>query len=122
MAAPLEMTSESAAPEAILEGVGGEAIEGRSLGRIAWMRLKRDKVAMGGGIFILFLILVAVFGPYLVQDPTVYHNTLIDPTFSRPKGPLGGISLAHPFGIEPVTGRDLLEGAVTGNFDGRGGQ
>ena len=35
MAAPLEMTSESATPEAILEGVGGEAIEGRSLGQIA---------------------------------------------------------------------------------------
>jgi ABC-type dipeptide/oligopeptide/nickel transport system permease subunit len=114
MAAPLEMTSESAAPEAILAGVSGEAIEGRSLGRIAWMRLKRDKVAMGGGIFILFLILVAVFGPYLVQDPTVYHNTLIDPTFSRPKGPLGGISLAHPFGVEPVTGRDLLARVVVG--------
>jgi peptide/nickel transport system permease protein/oligopeptide transport system permease protein len=108
------MTSESAAPEAILAGVSGEAIEGRSLGRIAWMRLKRDKVAMGGGIFILFLILVAVFGPYLVQDPTVYHNTLIDPTFSRPKGPLGGISLAHPFGVEPVTGRDLLARVVVG--------
>ena len=114
MAAPLEMTSESAAPEAILEGVGGEAIEGRSLGRIAWMRLKRDKVAMGGGIFIVFLILVAIFGPYLVQDPTIYHNSLIDPTFSRPKGAWGGISLAHPFGVEPVTGRDMLARIVVG--------
>jgi peptide/nickel transport system permease protein/oligopeptide transport system permease protein len=114
MAAPLEMTPESAAPEAILEGVSGKEIEGRSLGRIAWMRLKRDKVAMGGGIFILFLILVAVFGPYLVQDPTVYHASLIDPTFSRPKGAWGGISLAHPFGVEPVTGRDVLSRVVNG--------
>src|SRR5215510_2827272 len=114
MAAPLEMTPESAAPEAILEGVSGKEIEGRSLGRIAWMRLKRDKVAMGGGIFILFLILVAIFGPYLVQDPTVYHAGLIDPTFSRPKGPWGGISLAHPFGVEPVTGRDVLARVVNG--------
>jgi len=114
MAAPLEMTPESAAPEAILEGVSGEAIEGRSLGRIAWMRLKRDKVAIGGGIFILFLILVAVFGPYLVQNPDVYHANLIDPTFSRPNGAWGGISVAHPLGVEPVTGRDVLSRVVNG--------
>ena len=114
MAAPLEMTSESAAPEAILEGVSGEAIEGRSLGQIAWMRLKRDKVAIGSGIFIIFLLLVAIFGPYLVQDPTAYHANLINPTFSRPIGPWGGISLAHPLGVEPVTGRDVLARIVNG--------
>jgi len=114
MAAPLEMTSESAAPEAILEGVGGEAIEGRSLGRIAWLRLKRDKVAIGGGIFILFLILVAIVGPFLVQNPDIYHPNLINPTLSRPYGTLGGVSLAHPLGVEPVTGRDMLARVVNG--------
>jgi ABC-type dipeptide/oligopeptide/nickel transport system permease subunit len=114
MTAPLEMTPESPAPEAILEGVGGESIEGRSLGRIAWMRLKRDKVAMGGGIFIVFLILVAILGPHLVQSPNVYHPSLINPTFSRPNGPLGGVSLAHPFGVEPQTGRDMLSRIVNG--------
>ena len=62
MAAPLEMMPESAAPEAILAGVSGEAIEGRSLGQIAWMRLKRDKIALGSGVFIIFLLLVAIFG------------------------------------------------------------
>jgi len=114
MAAPLEMTSESAAPEAILEGVGGEAIEGRSLGRIAWLRLKRDKVAIGGGIFILFLIVLAIFGPFLVQNPDIFHPGLINSTFSRPNGPFGGISLAHPLGVEPVTGRDMLARVVNG--------
>ena len=114
MAAPLEMTPESAAPEAILEGVSGEAIEGRSLGKIAWLRLKRDKVAIGGGIFILFLILVAFVGPFLVQNPDIYHPNLINPTFSRPNGTLGGISLAHPLGVEPVTGRDMLARVVNG--------
>ena len=114
MAAPLEMTSESAAPEAILEGVGGQAIEGRSLGKIAWLRLKRDKVAIGGGIFILFLILVAIVGPFLVQNPNIYHPNLINPTLSRPNGTLGGISLAHPLGVEPVTGRDMLARVVNG--------
>ena len=114
MAAPLEMTPESAAPEAILEGVSGEAIEGRSLGRIAWIRLKRDKLAMAGGTVVLLLILVAIIGPFFVQDPNVYHASLIDPIFSRPKGPLGGVSLAHPLGVEPQTGRDMLARIVVG--------
>src|SRR5215469_15251499 len=113
MTAPLEMTPE-AAPEAVLEGVSGSAIEGRSLGQIAWMRLKRDKVAMGGGIFILFLIVVAIIGSHLVQSPTEFHSNLISPTYSRPYGPLGGISLAHPFGVEPVNGRDVLARIVVG--------
>ena len=90
------------------------AIEGRSLGQIAWRRLRRDKVAMGGGAFIVFLVLVAIIGPHLVQNPNTYHSNLINPTFSRPNGPWGGISLAHPFGVEPVNGRDLLARVVDG--------
>ena len=113
MTAPLELPTD-AAPEAVLEGVGGEAIQGRSLGQIAWMRLRRDKVAMAGGAVIVFLILVAIFGPFLVQSPTLYHHSLINPTFSRPNGPFGGISLSHPLGVEPVTGRDMLSRVVNG--------
>jgi ABC-type dipeptide/oligopeptide/nickel transport system permease subunit len=92
----------------------GVPIEGRSLGQIAWRRLRRDRVAMAGGVFIVFLILVAVIGPHLVQNPNTYNSNLIDPTFSRPIGPWGGISLAHPLGVEPVNGRDMLARIVTG--------
>jgi ABC-type dipeptide/oligopeptide/nickel transport system permease subunit len=113
MTAPLELPTD-AAPEAVLEGVSGEAIQGRSLGQIAWMRLRRDKVAMAGGVVIIFLILVAIIGPFLVQSPTLYHPNLINPTFSRPNGPFGGISLSHPLGVEPVTGRDMLSRIVNG--------
>ncbi len=116
MAAPLDVSppSAGAAPDAVLGAVGGKAIEGRSLGQIAWLRLRRDKVAMGGGIIVLVLILVAIFGPFLVQNPDVYHSNLIDPTFSRPYGSFGGISLAHPLGVEPQTGRDMLSRIVNG--------
>ena len=69
---------------------------------------------MAGGIFVLLLILTALIGPHLVQNPTTYHENLINPTFSRPNGPLGGISLAHPLGVEPVTGRDMLARVVNG--------
>jgi peptide/nickel transport system permease protein len=113
MSAPLEMTPD-AAPEAVLEGAGSAAIEGRSLGRIAWLRLRRDKVAMTGAVIVVVLILIAVIGPFFVQDPNAYHASLIDPTYSRPKGPLGGISLAHPLGVEPINGRDMLARVVVG--------
>jgi peptide/nickel transport system permease protein len=92
----------------------GVPIEGRSLGQIAWRRLRKDRVAMAGGIVIIFLVLVALIGPHLVQNPNTYNSSLINPTFSRPNGPWGGISLAHPLGVEPVNGRDMLARIVVG--------
>jgi len=114
MTAPLEVSAEAAAPESVLEGVGAKAIEGRSLGQIAWMRLRRDKVAMAGGVVVILLILVAIVGPFFVQNPNLYHANLINATFSRPNGPFGGISVAHPLGVEPLTGRDMLARVVIG--------
>ncbi len=115
MAVPIDVATGPGGPEPeSAVSVSGKAIEGRSLGQIAWMRLRQDKVAMVGGIVVIFLILVAIFGPLLVQNPTTYHSNLIDPVYSRPKGPFGGISLAHPFGVEPVTGRDMLSRVVNG--------
>jgi peptide/nickel transport system permease protein len=115
MAAPLDVSpTQVEAPAESAQGIGGKKIEGRSLGQIAWLRLKRDKVAIGSGIFICFLILVAAFGPLLVQNPDIYHGNLINSTFSTPNGSFGGISLAHPFGVEPLTGRDMLSRIVNG--------
>jgi ABC-type dipeptide/oligopeptide/nickel transport system permease subunit len=114
--APIELspTAPDASPEAVLAGLGSKAIQGRSLGQIAWLRLRRDKVAMAGGVIVVLLVLLAIFGPFFVQNPDTYHGNLIDPTFSRPIGPWGGISLAHPLGVEPITGRDMLARIVIG--------
>jgi N-terminal TM domain of oligopeptide transport permease C/Binding-protein-dependent transport system inner membrane component len=115
MAVPIDVATGPGGPEPTpTPAVAGKAIEGRSLGQIAWMRLRQDKVAMAGGIVVIFLILVAIFGPFLVQSPTTYHSNLIDPVYSRPYGSFGGISLAHPLGVEPVTGRDMLARIVNG--------
>jgi peptide/nickel transport system permease protein len=114
MAAPLDISpvESRAASDAALAGPG--PVEGRSLGRIAWGRLRRDKVAMTGGAIVVFLILVAIIGPHLTPSPNTFHQDLIDPTLSRPTGPFGGISAAHPFGVEPVNGRDVLSRVVNG--------
>jgi peptide/nickel transport system permease protein/oligopeptide transport system permease protein len=116
VAAPLDISPAEAAvtPEDAGTGLAGKKIEGRSLGQIAWLRLRRDKVAMGSGVVIVLLILVAIVGPFLVQNPDVYHPNLINPTLSGPNGAFGGVSLAHPLGVEPQTGRDVLSRIVNG--------
>ncbi|MDX6744299.1 ABC transporter permease [Actinocorallia sp. A-T 12471] len=118
MTAPIEVSKGEAEahPEDVLKGVRPEAIQGRSLGRIAWTRLKRDKAAIGGAGVILLLILLAVVGPWFLQDPYAYHQELIDPTMQRPWDGIGhsGISADHWFGVEPTTGRDMLSRIVLG--------
>ncbi|MFF4503898.1 ABC transporter permease [Streptomyces sp. NPDC001401] len=116
MTAPLhEPTAEaapSAAEEAAAASAGEKAVQGRSLGRIAWERLKRDKLALTGGVVVLVLIVIALLAPVITnligQDPDVYHESLIDPLFGTPKGSLGGISGEHLLGVEPVNGRDIF--------------
>jgi peptide/nickel transport system permease protein len=115
MAVPIDVATGPGGPEPEAPlSVPGKAIEGRSLWQIAWMRLRRDKVAMGGGIVVAFLILTAIIGPHLVQNPDTFHPSLVDPTYLRPTGAFGGISLAHPLGVEPENGRDLLARIVVG--------
>ncbi|MEU6812262.1 ABC transporter permease [Streptomyces sp. NPDC046831] len=122
MTAPLhEPTAEaapSAADEAAVATTGAKAVQGRSLGRIAWERLKRDKLALSGGVVVLFLILVAILAPVIAhlvgQDPETHHEDLIDPLFGTPTGSLGGISGDHLFGVEPVSGRDIFARIVHG--------
>jgi ABC-type dipeptide/oligopeptide/nickel transport system permease subunit len=115
MAVPIDVATGPGGPEPDAPlSVPGKAIEGRSLGQIAWLRLRRDKVAMGGGIVVVLLILTAIIGPHIVQNPDTFNPNLIDPTFLRPKGAFGGISLAHPLGVEPENGRDMLARIVVG--------
>jgi peptide/nickel transport system permease protein len=120
MTAPMDVSSGSdAAPGSVVDGggAGGPVIEGRSLGQIAWMRLKRDKVALAGGLVVIFLILVAIFAPLIAgalgQDPTQFNSDMIDPATMSPKGGTG-ISAQHLFGIEPVNGRDIFSRVVYG--------
>jgi len=116
MTAPLDVPAADVliGTDASAASLSGAAVEGRSLGRIAWLRLRRDKLAMTGGIVVVLFCLVALIGPYFVGNPLAYHSNLIDPTLGKPLGPWGGISMAHPLGVEPVTGRDLLARVVNG--------
>jgi ABC-type dipeptide/oligopeptide/nickel transport system permease subunit len=101
----------------VLSG-GGVAIEGRSLGQIAWIRLKRDRWALAGGVVVLLLILIAIFAPLVVKllghPPNEFHQATVDPSLQTPIGKFGGISKDFLLGTEPVNGRDLFSRVVYG--------
>jgi peptide/nickel transport system permease protein len=95
-----------------------KAIEGRSLWQIAWRRLKRDRVAMAGGVIVVFLIVVGLLAQiivkYLGHPIDQFNNGLIDPLLGVPHGSLGGISGEHWLGVEPEKGRDIFSRVVVG--------
>ncbi|WP_328719285.1 ABC transporter permease [Streptomyces sp. NBC_00247] len=123
MTAPIETTGAAAGaqPEAVLDqGIKSQDIEGRSLGRIAWTRFKRDKIAVVGGVVVVLLILIAALSRPLQSllglDPNAFHQDLIDSSTSLPTGGFGGMSLDHPLGVEPKFGRDILARILEGSW------
>jgi peptide/nickel transport system permease protein len=116
--APLDVDSSAttATPEAVLLGEKAKVIEGRSLGQIAWIRLKRDRVALGGAVVIILLVLVAAFAKFIAtDDPNVLHTNLLNADFGgAPNGSFGGISGDHWFGVEATNGRDIFSRIVYG--------
>ena len=87
-------------------------VEGRSLTQIAWGRLRKDKVAMVSLAIIILIFLAALFAPLITRalgiDPYTPNTDLVSPAGGLPLGRLGGISWAHPLGVEPLIGRDIL--------------
>jgi peptide/nickel transport system permease protein len=119
MSVPLDVPTGAAEaqPEAVLADAG-VPIEGRSLGQIAWARLKRDRAAMAGGALVAFFILVAIFAPLIVDwlghPPDQWNSGVTDPNLLTPTGHVGGISRSFLFGVEPKTGRDLFSRVLYG--------
>jgi peptide/nickel transport system permease protein len=95
-----------------------EAIAGRSPTQIAFHRLRRDKVSMAAFVILVVVVLFALAAPLLrsfgVLDPYSFNPKLVGGFGSMPTGSLGGVTLAHPFGVEPGTGRDVFSRVVLG--------
>ncbi|MEU7645744.1 ABC transporter permease [Streptomyces huasconensis] len=121
MTAPLHDTPADADPTedvAPAPGAGVRKVEGRTLKQIAWNRLKRDKVALAGGVTVLLLVLVAVFAPLVVgllgHPPDEFHQEELEDLTNLPKGAFGGMSGDFLFGVEPNKGRDIFSRVVYG--------
>jgi ABC-type dipeptide/oligopeptide/nickel transport system permease subunit len=96
-------------------------VEGRSLTRIAWSRLKRDRAALAGGVVIIMLMLVAVFADPLNavfgHPQNEFHPETVDPNLGGIPAPgtWGGMSRHFLLGVEPPFGRDLFTQIVYGS-------
>jgi peptide/nickel transport system permease protein len=85
--------------------------------QIAWGRFTRNKVGVYAGIASIFFVAVGFFAPIItrlvgVNAKETYEGVLND--YAMPIGAWGGISLAHPLGVEPGTGRDVFALALYG--------
>jgi len=104
-----------AVPSSDVAGFQGEAqaqTGGRSLRQIVWSRLRRDRLAMVCLVVLVLFYLIAIFGPVVAGvvgiSPYTLHYELISDLGGKPLGAWGGISWAHPFGVEWGTGRDIF--------------
>lgn len=83
----------------------------RTLWSDAWKRLKKNKLAVIGAIWIIFVLLVALtadlWAPQLLGSPTDIDTTTVAQSSKLPP------SLEHPFGTD-ATGRDQLVRVIYG--------
>ncbi|SDS47578.1 ABC transporter permease [Microlunatus soli] len=112
MSTPGQLVAErgSAAPASGTGGTGGTGIFRRLI--------SKPSVAVCFG-FLTMVILMAIFAPLITavsgHDPYVFDQAAIDAnTGGLPKGPFGGISAEHWFGVEPQNGRDIFARIVHG--------
>jgi len=87
---------------------------GRSPSRIAFERLRADKVAVISFFVVIFFVVIAVSAPLLAglsgQSPTYVDSDLVD-AYGYPTI---GFTSDHWFGVEPLLGRDLFARWVYG--------
>lgn len=104
-------TFEPDAPVAVADGTADD-VAGRSLKRIAWDRLKKDRTFIVSSIVLIIIVLLALLAPLIVKllhiDPYTLNTDAIDNSGGKPIGPWGGASVEHPLGVEWGTGRDIL--------------
>jgi peptide/nickel transport system permease protein len=106
----------------LLPGASGEDIElVESAGEIAarsplqlfWRRFRQDRVALASLGFIVFLVIIAIAAPLVVEilglpGPNVQNPNLTD-SFGSPLGP----SASHPFGVDQL-GQDVMSRVIYG--------
>lgn len=93
-----------------------QSVEGRSPGRLAWIRFRRDRAGVTSACVVLFFFVIAAAAPLISmlygKDPYILYGErrsgLLDSVSGYPAGPNGGISPEFWFGIEPELGRDVF--------------
>lgn len=109
MRRPKDLLFESAAPVAPRALEEGGLVEGVSLWQDAWKRLRRNRLAVAGGVIVLLVVLLALAGPWLVYQYNgfTYQTQDLAARLSDP-------SMLHPLGTD-ILGRDLLARLLYGS-------
>ncbi len=94
-----------------LEAPGALTRKPASLWGDAWKRLRRNKLALVGAFVVLFLIFIAIFGPYLTPYP-YYAQNYADLAKNNYQ-PIPPFTLGHILGTDEL-GRDLLSRLMDG--------
>jgi peptide/nickel transport system permease protein len=94
-----------------------KGIIGRSPGQLAWLRLRRDRVAAVSGAILAFFLLLSVAAPLVARlygkaPSDTFAGTLDGDGF--PLGYLGGVSGSHWLGLQPRTSHDIFINVVYG--------
>jgi ABC-type dipeptide/oligopeptide/nickel transport system permease subunit len=101
-----------------LEDLSSAQIQSRTPGQIAWLHFKRNRVGVVAGFFSVTFLLASLLAPLEAKllgiDPDELNLDILDES-GVPKLPWGGISMDHPLGIVPGTGRDLLAQLLYGS-------
>jgi peptide/nickel transport system permease protein/oligopeptide transport system permease protein len=91
--------------------LGDGAVKGRTLRADAWRRLRKNKLAMAGMIWVMLVAIVVasadLWVPPLFGDPTSIDTTTVVERAKQPP------SWEHPFGTDKL-GRDVLSRTVYG--------
>src|SRR5574342_21422 len=109
-------------PTVLMESPDGPSaktttVVGRSPGQLAWIRLRRDRVAVASawviGVFGVIVLAAPLIQWLYGDDPIVGHTELLN-SIGYPLGVGGGISGEHWLGLTPGRGYDLFLNLVFG--------
>lgn len=89
----------------------GDVIKGTSLSSDAWRRLKKNRLAVIGGIVLILVIIAAIIGPLIIEKTYGYTYEMIPVERSQVRSMKP--SWSHPMGTD-LLGRDMLARVLAG--------
>jgi peptide/nickel transport system permease protein len=108
-----EMLPAPGGPAELALELGSAEVAARSPLQLFWRRFRQDRVALVSLGFIVFLIVLAIAAPLVVDilglpGPNTQNLNLTD-SFGSPLGPTG----SHPFGVDQL-GEDVMSRVIYG--------
>lgn len=114
-----KLSNQNPEAEDLHEAESAELIAGSSLGRDAWRRLLKNRLAVFGMAVVIAVTLASLAGPSVIERLTgqaydvIPKDARLIKSFPPFRSPDGGFSWSHPMGTDTV-GRDILARVLSG--------